>query len=96
MDPIPVEIRAQVLAACDAGEGTRVVAVRFCVSESWVRRAKQQRRETGQVAPKIAAPREPIGKNGRTGWWRRSPLSLTFICASCRPISKLNGTKTFA
>lgn len=59
MDSIPVEIRAQVLAACDAGEGTRVVAVRFDVSESWVRRVKQQRRETGQVAPKTAAPREP-------------------------------------
>lgn len=63
MEPIPVEIRAQVLAACDAGEGTRVVAVRFNVSESWVRRAKQQRRETGQVAPKTAAPREPCWKD---------------------------------
>lgn len=62
MDPIDVEIRAQILAACDAGEGTRVVAVRFSVSESWVRRVKQQRRETGQVAPKIAAPREPAWK----------------------------------
>lgn len=62
MEPIPVEVRAQVLAACDAGEGTRVVAVRFKVSESWVRRAKQQRRETGQVAPKTAAPREPEWK----------------------------------
>jgi len=62
MEPIPVEIRAQVLAACDAGEGTRVVAVRFAVSESWVRRAKQQRRETGQVTPKTAAPREPEWK----------------------------------
>lgn len=59
MEPIPVEIRAQVLAACDAGEGTRVVAIRFAVSESWVRRVKQQRRETGQVAPKTAAPRDP-------------------------------------
>lgn len=62
MDPIPMEIRAEVLAACDAGEGTRVVAVRFGVSESWVRRAKQQRRETGQVVPKTAAAREPDWK----------------------------------
>jgi transposase len=62
MEPIPIEIRAEVLAACDAGEGTRVVAVRFNVSESWVRRAKQQRRETGQIAPKTAAPREPEWK----------------------------------
>jgi transposase len=62
MDPIDVEIRAQVLAACDAGDGTRVVAVRFDVSESWVRRIKQQRRETGQIAPKKAAPAEPKWK----------------------------------
>ncbi len=62
MEPIPVEVRAQVLAACDAGEGTRVVAVRFKVSESWVRRAKQQRRETGQLAPQTATPRSPQWK----------------------------------
>jgi transposase len=62
MEPIPVEIRAQVLAACDAGDKTRVVAVRLGVSESWVRRVKQQGRETGQVAPKAAAPREPDWK----------------------------------
>jgi transposase len=62
MDPIEVEVRAQVLAACDAGEGTRVVAVRFKVSESWVRRVKQQRRETGQVAPKSAPPQSPKWK----------------------------------
>ncbi len=50
MEPIAVEIRAEILAACDAGEGTRVVAVRFGVSESWVRRVKQQRRESNQLA----------------------------------------------
>ena len=37
MNPIPADVRAEVLAACDANEGTRVVAVRFNVSESWVR-----------------------------------------------------------
>lgn len=62
MEPIEVEIRAQILRDCDAGEGTRVVALRFDVSESWVRRVKQQRRETGQVAPKTAAPLEPEWK----------------------------------
>ena len=36
-----------------------MIAVRFQVSESWVRRIKQQRRETGQVAPKTAAGRQP-------------------------------------
>ena len=59
MEPYSIELRGAVLAACDANEGTRDIAVRFKVSESWVRLIKQQRRETGQVAPKIAAPRQP-------------------------------------
>ena len=59
MKPYTTELRGEVLAACDAKEGTRVIAVRFNVSESWVRRIKQQRRETGQVAPKTVVPRLP-------------------------------------
>jgi transposase len=59
MEPYSAEFRAEVLAACDANEGTRAIAARFKVSDSWVRRIKQQRRETGQVAPKKAAPRQP-------------------------------------
>jgi hypothetical protein len=43
------EFRGEVLAACDAQEGTRAIALRFNVSESWVRRIQQQRRETGQT-----------------------------------------------
>jgi transposase len=58
MEPYDTEFRGEVLAACDANEGTRTIAVRFRVSDSWVRRIKQQRRETGQVAPKKAAPRK--------------------------------------
>jgi transposase len=64
MKPIDAQVRAEVLGACDADEGTRVIAVRFQVSESWVRRIKQQRRETGQVAPKTTPPQEPKW----TGW----------------------------
>jgi len=59
MDPYSSEFRGEVLAACDANEGTHDIAVRFKVSESWVRLIKQQRRETGQIAPKTAAPRQP-------------------------------------
>lgn len=59
MESYSTEIRSEVLAACDANEGTRVIAVRFKVSESWVRQIKQQRRETGQVAPKTAVPHPP-------------------------------------
>jgi transposase len=53
------EFRRDVLAACDAGGGTREVATRFDVSESWVRRIKQQRRETGQTAPRTTRRRRP-------------------------------------
>lgn len=59
MDAYTKEFRSEVLAACDAGDGTKAVAIRFKVSESWIRRIKQQRRETGQIEPKMAAPRRP-------------------------------------
>ena len=59
MEPYSKEFRRDVLAACDAGEGTQAVALKFGVSESWVRRVKQQRRETGQVAPKMTRERTP-------------------------------------
>lgn len=53
------EFRRDVLAACDAGEGTQAVALRFNVSESWVRRVKQQRRESGKIAPATTRKRTP-------------------------------------
>ena len=53
------EFRREVLAACDAGEGTRSVATRFNVSESWVRRIKQERREQGKTAPSTTRRRIP-------------------------------------
>jgi transposase len=52
------EFRRDVLAACDAGEMTRDIATRFRVSESWVRRIKQERRESGKVAPKTTRNRK--------------------------------------
>jgi transposase len=59
MEPYDAEFRSAVLAACDTKEERRAIALRFGVSESWLRRIQQQRRETGQVAPKKAAPRQP-------------------------------------
>ncbi len=53
------EFRREVLAACDTGEGTRGVALRFRVSESRVRRVKQERRELGKTAPCATRQREP-------------------------------------
>jgi transposase len=53
------EFRREVLAACAAGGGTCEVAMRFDVSESWVRRIKQERREPGKTAPKTTRDRRP-------------------------------------
>lgn len=52
------EFRREVLSACDAGEGTQAVALRFKVSESWVRRIKQERREQNKLAPKTTRNRQ--------------------------------------
>lgn len=53
------ERRREVLAACDAGAGTRAVALRFGCSESWVRRVKQERRERGKTEPATTRQRTP-------------------------------------
>lgn len=51
MEAYSKEFRRDVLRACDSGRGTREVALKFGVSESWVRRIKQERRELGKTAP---------------------------------------------
>ena len=56
------EFRREVLAACDSGRETREVAISFKVSESWIRRIKQHRREHGKTAPKLTRNRIPK-------WW---------------------------
>lgn len=57
MNSYSKEFRREVLAAGDAGGGTGAVALRFDVSESWVRRIKQARREQGKLAPKSTRDR---------------------------------------
>jgi transposase len=59
MLPYSKEMGREVLAACDRGEGTRVVALRFKCSESWVRRVKQERRELGKTEPLLTRRRTP-------------------------------------
>ena len=59
MEAYSKEMRRDVLAACDRGEGTRAVALRFRCSESWVRRVKQERRELGKTAPATTRRRIP-------------------------------------
>lgn len=50
------DLRARVLGACDDGEATSEVAERFAVSGAWVRRLKQRRAGTGEVAPRYGRP----------------------------------------
>jgi transposase len=57
MKAYSVDLRARVLAACDDGMGTTEAAEAFAVSPAWVRRIKQRRRQTGEVAPR--APVRP-------------------------------------
>ncbi len=47
-----MDLRERVLKACDAGATAKAAAVRFAVSESWVRRLKQRRAAGGGIAPK--------------------------------------------
>ena len=46
------DLRLRILKDCDGGLTTRLVALKYDVSESWVRRLKQRRRETGEVEPR--------------------------------------------
>ena len=57
MDAYSNDLRLRVLQDCDAGMATRVVATKYRVSESWVRRLKQRRRETGETTPRSSRPK---------------------------------------
>jgi transposase len=59
VQPYSLDLRQRALADCDKGLTTRDVATKYSVSESWVRRLKQRRRATGEVAARAAAPRQP-------------------------------------
>src|SRR5215468_5192634 len=53
MHAYSLDLRQRVLADCDRGLSTRVVATKYSVSESWVRRLKQRRREDGVLTPRV-------------------------------------------
>jgi transposase len=57
MKSYSMDLRERILRDCDGGLETRAVATKYDVSESWVRRLKQRRRETGEVAPRRAGSR---------------------------------------
>ncbi len=52
-----MDLRNRVLAMCDAGRTTREVARVLDVSEAWVRRLKQRRREEGIIGPRPSGGR---------------------------------------
>lgn len=54
------ERRLEVLAAAAEGEGTKVIALKFNCSESWVRRVKQEHREQGKIGPATTRNRVPV------------------------------------
>jgi len=47
-----LDLRQRILQDGDLGQSTRTVATKYSVSESWVRRLKQRRRQTGEIAPR--------------------------------------------
>lgn len=59
MKPYSIEFRREVLADCDAGMSTMAVAIKRRVSESWVRRLKQRRRESGEIAARPPKKKTP-------------------------------------
>jgi transposase len=56
MTPYSIDLRQRVLKDYDAGMGTKAVATKYSVSQSWVRKLKQQRRGTGSIEPLTATP----------------------------------------
>jgi transposase len=47
-----IDLRERVLADVDAGLGNNAVARKYRVSSRWVYKLRQQRSETGQIAPR--------------------------------------------
>jgi transposase len=56
MKPYSMDLRQRVLDDWDAGLPTQQVADKYRVSTAWVRRLKQRRRQSGEVAPRSARP----------------------------------------
>jgi transposase len=53
MRAISLDLRERVLSDCDAGMLVIEVAQKYRVSTAWIRRLRQQRRETNNIAPKV-------------------------------------------
>ena len=77
-----MDLRERVLRESDAGMKAAAGAVKYHVSASWVRRLKQRRRETGEVAPRqqrygrhpVLAPPVAHARGADPGANRTGPL----------------------
>ena len=54
-----MDLRERVLKDVDGGMTTVAVAAKYSVSPALVRRLKQRRKATGEVAPRVPKPRPP-------------------------------------
>jgi transposase len=72
MHAYSLDLRQRVLADCDRGLTTRAVAAKYSVSESWVRRLKQRRRQTGEVAARVPDPGPDPSWNAYAGRLREA------------------------
>ena len=80
MKAYSMDLRVRVLADGDAGLSTAEVAEKQRVSASWVRRLKQRRRETGEIAPRPAGyppPKKLAGQEERLRAYLRATPDAT-------------------
>lgn len=78
MKAYSLDFRKRVLAMCDKGRTTREVARTFDVSESWVRKIKQVRRERRLLGPLPAGGRrhghfDPVRLSQLEAWLHEHP-----------------------
>jgi len=57
MDAYSIDLRRRIFEDCDGGMTTRTAATKYRVSESWIRRLKQRRRETGETTARSSRPK---------------------------------------
>ena len=84
MDAYSKEFRRDVLAACDAGTGTREVALRFGLSDASSPRMKTRASRQGKVAPKTTRNRRGVGAARSLAIGQVGPSGPTSISVSCR------------
>ena len=55
-----MDLRQRVWVDCQAGMTTLAVALKYSVSQSWVRRLKQRHKATGSLDPRPLSPGRPV------------------------------------